>query len=281
MDKLKNVSVILALSIIPLISFAADKSGLSNDQSSKSSACLDQKYINEIKSAFSLPSNLEVAENKPSDIIPGYCDIVLKKGLQLIGFRVSQDGKYLIPPPAMVIEIKNKKPLIVDISKFQKLSQKDLSQLQKHVSFVVNPNSTGKFVYFITDPQCPFCHEAEPMLYKWAKDNNVEIRVILYPIRLQNGEELHPGSFNKSVAIVCSKDKDKWQELINAYDSPQIKNIACESGKKEIESNINLANRLGISGTPTFVGPKGNVISGTSKEEQTFDSMMDQLIKGE
>lgn len=76
----------------------------------------------------------------------------------------------------------------------------------------------------------------------------MEVRVILFPL------PIHPQAFRKSVALVC--DKKGWEEYKSGYNS----NNQCEDGKKKIESNLQLAEKYGISGTPTFIGMNGKIM---------------------
>jgi thiol:disulfide interchange protein DsbC len=97
---------------------------------------------------------------------------------------------------------------------------------------------------------------------KWANEKGVEVRVILFPL------PIHPQAFGKSVALVC--DKKGWEEYKSGYNSKN----QCEDGKKKIESNLQLAEKYGISGTPTFIGMNGKIHAGVPTEQD-----LDRLIQ--
>jgi thiol:disulfide interchange protein DsbC len=44
-------------------------------------------------------------------------------------------------------------------------------------------------------------------------------------------------------------------------------NNQCEDGKKKIESNLQLAEKYGIDGTPTFIGMNGKIHAGLPTEQ--------------
>jgi thiol:disulfide interchange protein DsbC len=118
------------------------------------------------------------------------------------------------------------------------------------------------YTYLFTDPDCPFCKRSEPIVEKWANEKGVEVRVILFPL------PIHPQAFGKSVALVC--DKKGWEEYKSGYNSKN----QCEDGKKKIESNLQLAEKYGISGTPTFIGMNGKIHVGVPTEQD-----LDKLIQ--
>ncbi len=143
-----------------------------------------------------------------------------------------------------------------------KCSQDLLKELEKHTDFAFGKVGSQKYIYLFTDMDCPFCKRSEPIVEKWANEKGVEVRVILFPL------PIHPQAFVKSVALVC--DKKGWEEYKSGYNS----NNQCEEGKKKIESNLQLAEKYGISGTPTFIGMNGKIHTGLPTEQD-----LDKLVQ--
>ncbi len=193
-----------------------------------------------------------VIENIEESPVPGLCEVIvklsdIKKGL----FYIDSNGRYIVS--GNILDIKNLRNLTQEklqaINK-RVLSKEELSKLDKMVDIVYG--NSKNVVYFISDPDCPVCKRAESILDRLVKEGKITVKVILLPL-----EVLHKEAKDKSIAIVC--DKKGFKELMEGYKSSN----QCESGKKKIEDNINyLINELKVTGTPTFVFPDGEMITG-------------------
>lgn len=184
--------------------------------------------------------------------VKGLCEVVVKIGIQPLVFYVDSKGEYLLA--GNLISLKEKKNITQERQQeFMRVSAETLKELEKHVN--VRHGSGSKYIYFITDPDCPFCKRSNPIVEEWAKKNGVQIRLIFFPL------PMHPEAFGKAVAVIC--DKKGFKEYAEGYTSSN----QCEEGKRAVQANIELMNRLGINGTPTFIGMNGKVHSGLPAEE--------------
>ncbi len=207
-----------------------------------------------------IPGQFEVESVQPLKEMPSVCEVVLRVGPQPIIFYTDKDGRYVFA--GNLIDLVNKQNITqARQQELMKVSQDLLKELQKHTDFVFGKAGSQKYIYFFTDPDCPFCKRSEPIVEKWAIEKGVEVRVILYPL------PIHPQAFGKSVALLC--DKKGWQEYKSGYNSEN----QCEEGKKKIENNLLLAERYGINGTPTFIGMNGKIHVGVPSEQN-----LDKLI---
>ncbi|WP_445116508.1 DsbC family protein [Acinetobacter sp. WZC-1] len=121
-----------------------------------------------------------------------------------------------------------------------------LDQAIKHVK-----GKGERVLYLFSDPDCPYCQKLEKEL---AKVENVTIYLFLYPIT-----GLHPNAANVARQVWCSKDPyQSWQDYLIHQKKPK-KTADCTT---PVEKNIQLANQLQISGTPTFFLSDGSRISG-------------------
>ena len=68
--------------------------------------------------------------------------------------------------------------------------------------------------------------------------------------------KLHPKAYEKSMTIVCKKSLALWKTTLPA------KNFLSECKTKEIDENLKLGERLGISGTPAIIFPDGSIARG-------------------
>jgi thiol:disulfide interchange protein DsbC len=73
----------------------------------------------------------------------------------------------------------------------------------------------------------------------------------LYPLKM------HPEAYEKSKAIVCEKS---IALLEDAFDKKPLPKPSCDTAV--IDKNIELAQKLGISGLPLLILPDGSTIPG-------------------
>ncbi len=107
-----------------------------------------------------------------------------------------------------------------------------------------------------SDPDCPHCRRLEAEL-KGLSD--VTIHTFLMPIA-----SLHPQARAKAVAVWCAKDRlGAWQALMNRDQVPPSADCA-----HPVDRNVALAERLGVTGTPTLVAADGRVLPGAASAEQ-------------
>jgi len=208
-----------------------------------------------------IPQEFRVESIQALKEIPGLCEVVIKVDGQPLVFYTDKEMRYVLA--GNLLSLADKKNITRERQQeFMKVSQDLLKELEKHKDFAFGKVGSQKYVYMFTDPDCPFCKRSEPIVEKWANEKGVEVRVILFPL------PIHPQAFGKSVALVC--DKKGWEEYKSGYNS----NNQCEDGKKKIESNLQLAEKYGISGTPTFIGMNGKIHVGLPTEQD-----LDRLIQ--
>ncbi len=204
--------------------------------------------------------NYEVVEiNRLKDL--NLCQIVLKSGLRPIVIYTDKNFDYLIT--GNVFSLKEGKNLNEEaVRKHAKVSKEVLKELERLTDLKYNPGQKN-YVYFISDPDCPFCRRTEPIIKKWAKEREVEIRHIFFPL------PIHPKAKPKAIDIICS---GKGYEYVHKDFEP--KNL-CEKGKEKVEKNIRYLSKLGVSGTPTIIGQNGKVLIGMPRSEKDLDKLIE------
>ncbi len=99
--------------------------------------------------------------------------------------------------------------------------------------------------------------------------NDIVFYLKLYPII-----QLHPQAYDKSKAIVCEEDNEKALKLLeDVYARRTIASSSCKTDV--INKNIQIANKLGVTGTPTLIFTDGFKTSGAMQKEallQLIDS---------
>jgi len=149
--------------------------------------------------------------------------------------------------------VKNKVPVSqAYISKLEagKIAQY-AKQLEDAVAFTYKPAVAAKsYMYMFTDPDCPYCERSKDQVARFAEENGVEVRVVLFPL------PMHPDAKTKSVKGVCSKMT--YKDYIDA----RYEGTPCPEGERKIENSLKLGRELNVNGTPTFIGASGRRASG-------------------
>lgn len=90
-----------------------------------------------------------------------------------------------------------------------------------------------------------------------SKRLDIAFYIKLFPL------SFHKDAYWKSKSIVCNKSIRLLEEN---FEKKPIPKIDCNTS--EIDENIKLAERLGITGTPTMILPNGSVYQGTIDSEK-------------
>jgi len=134
-------------------------------------------------------------------------------------------------------------------------------------------------VYEFSDFQCPFCQQFWNTTYKQIKEEYVDTNKITFIYRQFPIASLHPSAHKAAEASECANDQNKfWQyhDLLfengksngAGLDIPSLKRYASDlsldtnefnkcldGGEKTsvVNADIQMAGKVGISGTPSFI----------------------------
>jgi len=162
---------------------------------------------------------------------------------------VTSDGQYLLA--GSLLDLKNQVNLTAQVKDKQRIAL--LAKVPDSRKLVFPAKGKKKHtITILTDPTCPFCeklHKEVPAL----QAAGIQVDYILTP-RAGVGS---PG-FVESSKIMCS-DKP-MPKLDAAFARKSISGDACKDD--EIKANMQLANELGLSGTPFIVLQDGSAVPG-------------------
>ena len=96
------------------------------------------------------------------------------------------------------------------------------------------------------------------------KRDDIAFLIMLYPL------PMHKDSYKKTKAIICEKSLSL---LDDAFGKKSIPEPTCET--TAIDDNINLAKKLGITGTPAIILSNGSLIPGY-KDADSLISLIDK-----
>ncbi len=200
------------------------------------------------------PGNLKILSVRPS-AVKGLCEVTLQQGTRKGVTYIDESGRYLVA--GRIIEIAKRRDLTGErISELNrvKLTPQQVQKLRQYVAFSAGK---GPEVFFIIDPDCPFCKKAERILWQLIQENKVRVNVVFFPL-----EQLHPRAKQKAIALIC--EKKGFEDLVAGYQGTK----ECREGKDKVEEGARFVKSLGIRGTPTYVFPSGLTHSGVLSREQ-------------
>ncbi|WP_079420517.1 DsbC family protein [Thiomonas intermedia] len=106
------------------------------------------------------------------------------------------------------------------------------------------------------DPYCPYCHQMEATLEKMS---NVTLHVFVVPI-------IRRESLPQARDIWCAPNRSKaWLDWMNNQVQPPKAAASCVD---PLKANVDLANKLGISSTPTMFFTDGSRMEGAVPQEE-------------
>jgi thiol:disulfide interchange protein DsbC len=119
--------------------------------------------------------------------------------------------------------------------------------------FMGNPMGRNR-IFVFTDPECPFCARQHAELKKLvAMDNSVAVYIKLFPLKL------HPKAYDKARVILGSNSLDM---LDRAFRGEKLPEPGIKDAREPVDKTLQVAESLGIKGTPALVLPDGRVITG-------------------
>lgn len=224
-------------------------------------ACPSVEKTERILKGLFKGSNIKIVKVSPAPL-KGLCEVVISQGKRKGLTYIDESGNFLLV--GRIIELRSRKDLtrerIAELNRV-KLSPEQLKELKRHVAFSAG---SGPEVFFITDPDCPFCKKAEKILWELIKKNQIKVNVVFFPI-----EKLHPKAKDKAISMIC--EGRGFEALIEGYHG----NRTCPEGQKKIEESLKFIKSLGIQGTPTFVFSSGLTHSGVLSKEKILKMIKD------
>jgi len=177
----------------------------------------------------------------------GLCEMILNVGGQLIPVYATKD--FVISGEMF----SNKRQITqeqIDLV-MEKILRENLLKIEslKFVSYKPRSAKEGKYFYFISDPECPFCQSVKKAVKELADKYGWEVRLIWFPL------PFHKGAKDKAVSFLCEK------RTFEDYLKDRYGTRKCEAGEREVEKALRVLGEF-VSGTPTFIFPSGKVVVG-------------------
>lgn len=133
-------------------------------------------------------------------------------------------------------------------------SPEEMNRLAELSAFSIGQQ--GKVLFYVTDPQCPYCKKGVESLQKMAAAGEVQVHFLLFPL------ETHKGAREQSVSTIC--DKKSLHDFENGYRSDNL----CADGVRKIDAVRDVLSQKGITGTPAYIFPDRRFHTGLLEEAE-------------
>ena len=209
----------------------------------------------EAEKALSL-KGLKVVSVKET-VIKGLSEAYVTAGNQKGLILIDNSGKYVIQ--GQIIDVKTQQPVVKHVKEFpprKVFAGVDIKKIPiEHAITIGDPKSENS-VYVFTDPDCPYCRSLHPTLKKLKElMPDAAIHIMVMPI-----PSLHPQAYDKARYLLSHKDDMK--ALDAAFAGKPIPKAKPGEGKAAVDAIMKFASEAGIQGTPTVLGPDGQILAG-------------------
>jgi thiol:disulfide interchange protein DsbC len=193
----------------------------------------------------------EIIKISPSEV-KGFCLIQVKIGAQIHLLYTDSQGEFVFA--GNLHELKTGRNVTQEtIQLLNRLTPEELRQLEPLTAFTLGQGK--KTVYLVTDPQCPYCKQAESLLKKLVEKEDILVHFLFFPL------DTHQGAREQCISILCDS------KGIEGFDSGYQSNNQCPEGIKKVENTTAFLQKKGINSTPTFIFMDGIYLVGLPSEE--------------
>jgi thiol:disulfide interchange protein DsbC len=214
-------------------------------------ACPSKEAVQQTLEKIPLPKGISVIKIQPGSV-SGFCEVQVNfKGQNRILYT-DPKGEFLIIGSIFKSSDGTNitKEAIADLNRF---TDSDLRRLEDLAAFTIG--SKGEVVYFVTDPQCPYCKKADRIVVHMAEAGKLQLKVLLFPLGF------HRGAKEQCISVIC--DNKGLEGLHSGYKSEN----QCQEGKNKIEDTLRFLQQKGITGVPTYIFTDGQYHSGALEEQ--------------
>ncbi|MFZ5594109.1 MAG: DsbC family protein [Pseudomonadota bacterium] len=185
--------------------------------------------------------------SKPDSItpssIPGLYEVVV--GADVL--YVTKNGRYLLHGD--MLDLQTKKNLTEDKRTAGRL--KLVNAIGEDKMIVFAPKKVKHMVTVFTDIDCAYCRKMQKEMVDLNRAG-IKVRYVLYP-----RAGLDSDSYQKAVSVWCTKDRNA--ALTKAMVTGDVERKNCAN---PVQEHMALADKVGVSGTPTLVLEDGTAVPG-------------------
>ena len=174
---------------------------------------------------------------------------------------ITKDGRYVLEGD--LLNTRTRENLTEAMRATARL--KLLNAVDPNTMIVYAPKQVKHTVTVFTDVDCVFCRKLHSQIADYNK-YGIAIRYLAFP---RTGVDTE--SYYKAVSVWCSPDRKA--ALTKAKLGEQLKRTTCDN---PVRQQMALADRLGVSATPTLILENGSLVSGYIPPDR-MSKMLDKL----
>ena len=185
---------------------------------------------------------IDFGEITPSPV-PGLYEVVLGHKLAY----VTSDGRYLMSGTLIDVEMQR------DLTepRVNAIKAKAIAGLDEARMVIFGPEKAKYNVTVFTDIDCGYCRKLHSEIDQYM-EHGIRIRYLFYP-----RAGLGSSSYQKAVSVWCADDRNA--AMTTAKSGRPIENRECDN---PVQSDMELGEQMGVSGTPALVLDSGKMIPG-------------------
>jgi thiol:disulfide interchange protein DsbC len=206
-----------------------------------------------IKRSLEMRPDIKVQSVAPSEI-PGLYAVQVQNGPMLY---TSADGKYFLHGELFMVQDKSFVNLTEQRGNVERAKEIAAVKVKDAIVFK-SKGPTKAVINVFTDVDCGYCqkfHKEVPQLNAMG----IEVHYLAYP-RAGIGSE----TYQKLVTAWCAKDR---QGTLTRYKNREVVPIST-CADNPVAAEFSLGERIGVSGTPSLVTAKGELIPGYVPAEE-------------
>ena len=206
-----------------------------------------------------LSAQAEVDSIQPAQL-PGFYQVIASGQM----LYISTDGKYMMHGD--VVDLTRRQNLSDDAwAKFRKTALAKVPVSQRVVFAPAHPKYT---VTVFTDVNCGFCRALHEQVAAFNKAG-IAVEYLAWP---REGVTTTSGgltpTYKEMVSVWCAKDPRAAFSAATKGHAPSA--VTCTN---PVRNQFDLGLTLGVSGTPTIIGPDGRILGGYVTPEQLLQSL--------
>jgi thiol:disulfide interchange protein DsbC len=213
--------------------------------------CPPQKQVEDLIAKFEAPDK-RLITLKPTDY-SGLCEAHVNLNGKTHIFYTGSTGDYFLMGQ-LYDSASGRNVTRETIEAITFFSPEEMGRLAEISAFSIGQQ--GKVLFYVTDPQCPYCKKGAETLQRMASAGEIQVHFLLFPL------DSHKGAREQSVSTIC--DNKSLHEFESGYRSDNL----CGEGARKVDATRELLSQKGVNGTPTYIFPDRRFHSGLLEEAE-------------
>ncbi|MEO7072905.1 MAG: DsbC family protein [Rhodanobacter sp.] len=212
-----------------------------------------------VRAAIAKLSSKAQVDSIEAAALPGFYEVIASGQL----LYVSADGRYLLNGDLFDLTAKRN----VSEAAWAKFRQRELPAMPASARIVYAPKDPRYTVTVFTDVNCSFCRAFHAHISA-LNAAGIAVEYLAWPREGLTTTSGRPTpTYTQMVSVWCAADRKA------AFAAAMKDNVKPQTCTNPVADEFNLGLKLGVSGTPTIVGPDGRILGGYLTPEQLLAAL--------